>query len=132
MDGDGIFLGEHHGADLQHLGAGAGQLEHLVVGDARQFSRVRADAGVGGKNPFDIRVDLAGGGIEKRRQRHRAGVRAAAPQSRNVVVLIDALEPRHHDDLALVQSFDNLLRVDVSDMRLAIGVVSLDPDLMPE
>ena len=37
-----VALGELDGADLQHLGAEAGQLQHLVERDALELARVRA------------------------------------------------------------------------------------------
>ena len=39
VDRHAVALGELDGADLQHLGAEARQLEHLVVGDALELAR---------------------------------------------------------------------------------------------
>ena len=104
MHRHGEIFGKLHGANLQDLGSGARQLDHLVVGNPRQLSRLRTDSRISRKNTFDIGVNLARLGVEKRRQRHRAGVRAAAPESGNIVIFIDALKAGDDDDLARVQS----------------------------
>ena len=67
-------------ARLQHLGALRRHLEHLLVGDLIELARLRNDARVGGVDAVDIGEDVAAIGFERRRQRHRRGVRAAAAQ----------------------------------------------------
>ena len=92
-----VALRELDGADLQHLGAEARELEHLLVGDAVELPRVRADARVAGVDAVDVGVDLAAVGLERRGERDRARVGAAAAERRDVVVLVDALEAGDHD-----------------------------------
>ena len=87
-----VFLGQLqlYAAVVQHLGAQARQLEHLVKGDLGQLAGVAHLAGVGGVDAFHIGVDLAPVGVQGGRDGHRAGVRAAAPQGGDVVQLVDS------------------------------------------
>src|SRR5213594_3780438 len=57
VDRDAVFLGELHGPGLEHPRAEARQLEHLVVGDARQLPGVGDDVRVGGIHAVDVGVD---------------------------------------------------------------------------
>ena len=127
-----VFFRKLDRADLQNLRAGAGELDHLIIGNLAQLARLRTDARIGGKDAFDIGVNLTSLGVEKRRQRHRAGVRAAPPQGRDVVIFIDPLETGDDDDFAGAQGLDDLGRVDAQDARLAVGVIGLDAHLMAQ
>ena len=71
-------------AQLQHARAGGGHLEHLLEGDARQLARVRHDPRIGREDPGDVGVDFAHVGAERCGNRHRARVRAAAPERGDV------------------------------------------------
>ena len=97
-------------AGLQHLGADRGQLQHLLVADPRELARLRHDARIGGVDAIDVGVDVAAVGLQRRRQRHGRGVRAAAAQRGDAVVGADALEAGHHGDLARCHAADQLRR----------------------
>ena len=51
--------GQLHRADLHHLGAERGHLQHLLVGDFGQPARLLLDARVGGVDAVDIGIDVA-------------------------------------------------------------------------
>ncbi len=106
VHGHPVALGELDGADLQHLGAEARQLQHLVVGDARQLARRGHDVRVGGVDPVDVGENLAGVGLKRGGDRHRRRVGAAASQRGDVAVVVGALESRDHRDLALVERLE--------------------------
>ena len=91
-------------AQHQHLGAAGRHLEHLLVADGRQLLGVRHDARIGGEDAVDVGVDLADVGVERRGQRDRRGVGAAAAERGDVFgVLADALEAGDDGDRALVE-----------------------------
>ena len=106
------FLGKLHRANFQDLRSDARQLDHLVVGNPRQLSRLRTNSRISRKYTFDIGVNFACRGVEKSRQRHRAGVRAAASESGNIVIFVHALKAGDDDDIALVQRLHDLGRID--------------------
>ena len=70
--------GDFHRARLQHLGAQRRHFQHLFVGDLFEPPRLGNDARVGGVDAVHVGVDVAAVRLERRRHRHRAGVRAAA------------------------------------------------------
>ena len=57
--GNIVFAGELHGADLQHLGTQARQLQHFLEGDTRQAARFRHHARIGGIDAVHVGVNLA-------------------------------------------------------------------------
>ncbi len=88
-------------------------------------------AGVGGVDPLHVGVDLAqvrpaGGG-----DGHGAGVRAAPPQGGDVVVPVQALEPRHNDDVPFVQLVFDPLRLHPADAGVAVGGIGDKARLPP-
>ena len=85
-----------------HLRARRRHLEHLLVGDLVELERVRDDPRVGGEDARHVREDLAGVGAERRRERDRRRVGAAAAERRHVVRRRrDALEAGDEHDLVL-------------------------------
>ena len=110
---------------MEHLGAQAGQLQHLVEGDLLQLARPLHRAGVGSIYAVHIGVDLAQIGMEGRRQGHRRGVRAAPAQGGDVPVLVDALEAGHQHDLVLVQLGLDALGLDALDAGVAVGGIGI-------
>ncbi len=106
-------------ADLQHLGAERGELEHLLARDARELPCVGADPRVGRVDAVDVRVDLADVGLQRGGERHAGRVGAAAAERRDVSVLVLALEPRHDGDLAASERRAQRIVVDREDPRAA-------------
>ena len=117
-------------AGLQHLGAERGHLQHLLVGDLLELARLGNDARIGGVDAVDIGEDVAAIGLQRRRQRHRRGVRAAAAERGDRGCpgrcpgspATTATWPCSQRRLAA-------LGVDAPDARLAVGVVGADRDL---
>ena len=107
-DDDVVDPAQLDGARLHDLGALVGQLEHLLVADDGDESRIRDHARVGREDALHVGVDLAGIGLEARRQGHGRGVRAAAPQgghlARGEGAVRGALEAGHDDDPAALRS----------------------------
>ena len=84
---------------VEHLGAGRGQLQHLLVGDDVELTCLGHDSRVGAKDTVDIGVDLAHVGAERRGQCDRRRVGAAPTQGGDVLgVLRDALEAGNDRD----------------------------------
>ncbi|MPM15098.1 hypothetical protein SDC9_61464 [bioreactor metagenome] len=125
------FFRQLHAAVMEHLGSLTGQLQHLVIGDLAELPGVRHDTGIGGIDAVHIRENLAQLGMERRRQRHGAGVRAAPAQSRDVSGAVDALKARHQDDAVLVQLRQDAFRVDPFDAGVAVYGRGLHPCLPP-
>src|SRR5581483_3208606 len=100
---DAVALRELERAYLEHLRAEAPELQPLLVRDALELTRLRADAGIGRVDAIDVGEDLADVGAHRGRDRHRARVGAAPPERRDVPLLVDALEARDHDDLPRVE-----------------------------
>src|SRR4051812_6693173 len=122
VHGDAVAAGGLDAAEHEHLGAGRGELEHLLVGDGRQPLGVGHDPRVGGEDAVDVGVDLADVGLQRGRDGDRGGVRAAPAQRGDVLgVLADALEAGDDDDRALVQRLPQPARGDVDDPRLAVA-----------
>ena len=92
------------GADVQHLRAVGGELEHLLARHDGQLLRLGHDARVGGEDAVDVAVDLADVGLERRGERDGRGVGAAAAERRDVAgVAVEPLEAGDDDDRALVE-----------------------------
>ena len=104
-------------AGLQHLGAQRRQFQHFLVGDLIELARLRNDARIGRVDAVDIGVDIAAVGLERRRQRHRRGIRAAAAQRRDAPVGPEPLEPGDHRDLPVRQAALESRRVSIARMR---------------
>ena len=93
--------------------------------------RVGHHAGVGREHAFDVGVDLAQLGAERRRQRDRRRVRAPAAERRDVGRLGHALEARDDRDLAFRQRFTDPVRAHVDDLRAPVVRRRYDPRLRP-
>ena len=120
MQRNPVLLGELHRSDLQHLGAEARHLEHLLEGDAVELARRGHQVRVGGVDAVDVRVDLADVGFERRRDGDRGGVRAAAAERRDVALVVDALEAGDHRDGAGVEHRVDARAVDALDARARV------------
>ena len=129
VDRDVVFLRELDGARLEHLRAEARELEHLVVGDARELSRVGHDVRVGGVHAVDIGVDLAHVRLQRRRQRDRGEVGAAPPERRDLVLVREPLESGNDRDLAGVERPPHAIGIDLGDPRLRVRVIGAHADL---
>src|SRR5262249_41990876 len=132
------LLAKLDAARVHDPGADTGQLQHFVVADAVHLPRLGHDARVGGVHAVHVGVNLAadvavrflirivfhdggqGGG---------GGVGAAAAECGDVQVLVDALEARVDDDLALGQRLPHTSRRDALDARLGVCAIGDDADL---
>ena len=101
------------------------QLEHLLVADAVDLARRRAHVRIGGVDAVDVGVDLAGVGLERRRDRHRRGVRAAAAERGDVALLVDALEAGDHRDLPLAPAPRGCGSASMLLMRALVNALSV-------
>ena len=84
---DSFVLGERDGLCVEHPGARLGERPHLFVRKLRQTNRVRDEAGIGRVDAVDIAVELAGLGAEGGSESHAGGVRAAAPERRDLALV---------------------------------------------
>ena len=117
-----VHHGELDGAHLQHLGPERGHLQHLLEGDPVEAAGLAHDARVGGVDAVDVRVDVAALGLERRGERDRARVRAAAAERGDASGrAMHPLEARDHGDLAaLGEAVEDRGAVDVGDARGAV------------
>ena len=129
MDDHFPLAGELHCAALEHPGAGAGELQHVVVADGIELLGARGDARVGRVDAVHIGVDLADVGVDAPGDGHGRGVGATAAQRGDVAVGVDALEPGDHGDGAVVQRVQDALVVHLDDAGLIVGAVGLDARL---
>ena len=98
-----VFFAEFDRAAVHDAGAEAGHFEYLVVADLVDLDGLLEYAGVGGIDAVNIGIDFADLGLQGRRQRDRAGIRAAATECGDVLILVNALKAGDDDDLALVE-----------------------------
>src|SRR5262249_52186330 len=91
----------------------------------------RHKAGWGGVEAAAASVDPPALGLDRGRDRHRRGVRAAPPERGDAAgLLVHALEAGDDRDLlALLEPLDQLLAVDVEDAGRAMGVRGDDRQL---
>ncbi len=123
--------GELDRADLQHLGAERGHLEHFLVGNLVEPARLGDDARIGRIDAVHVGVDVAALGLDCGRERHRARVRAAAAERRDAAGrLVQALETGHDGNLpAGLKALDDSRAVDCRDARRGMGIRGHDRDL---
>ncbi|MDT4849538.1 hypothetical protein FQZ97_836620 [compost metagenome] len=124
-----VLAGEFHRADLQHLAAHAGHLQHLFKAHAPEAARFGHDARIGGVDAVDVGVDQALGGLERGGHGHGRGVAAAATQRGDVAFGVHALEAGDDDDLAGGQVGADAHVVDRLDAGLGERAVGLDRHL---
>ena len=111
-----------HAAQHQYLGAAGGHLEHLLERDGVELPGVVHDPRVRAEDAVHVGVDLADVGAQRRGQRDRRGVRAAAAQRGDVPrVLADTLEAGDQHDATLVERGLQPSRRDLDDLRVAVG-----------
>ncbi len=111
-------------AHLQDLGAERSEFQHFLEGDLVEPARARHHARIGGVDAVDVGVDVAAVGVDRGRDRHRRGVRAAAAERGDAAgLLVHALEAGDHRDLlALLEALDQFVAIDVEDARRAVRV----------
>ncbi len=132
MDRHVVVPGVLHAAQVQHLGAAGGHLQHLLVTDPRDPPGAGDNSRVGGEDAVYVGVDLAQVGAERGGQRHCRGVRPAAAKCRDVLaVLRHALEAGHDRDRAIAERAADPARSDVDDPGLAVGRVRDHSGLRP-
>ena len=129
VDPDAVVARVLDRAQLQHLRARGRHLEHLLEAHERQLAGVRDDPRVGGEHARDIGVDLAHLGADRRRQRDRGRVRAAAPERRHIAARRDSLKAGDEHDPVLVQRLADAVRAHIEDPCLRVGRVGDDPCL---
>ena len=129
FENDVIFVCELNGTRLHDLGAGRGQLEHLVVGDFLEFAGVFHDSGIGGVNAVNVSVDLALVGLECASECDGSEIGAAAAQGGNAAVGGDALKTGDDDDLAGGEVGLDIGGVDALDLGLGVDIVGNDAGL---
>ena len=129
MDDHVPLARELDSAHLQDAGAGAGKLEHVVIGNLVELLRARADAGVGGVDAVDVGIDLAHVSFDAPRHGDRRGVGTAAAERGHVVVVVDALEPGDDGDDALVHRVHDAVAAHAHDLRLVVRAVGADARL---
>ena len=122
-------LGDLDGPRMDDASSGAGQLEHLGVGDARQQSRGRHETRIGGVDPPHVREDFASLGLECRRDRDGRRVRSAAPECRDLHLVAHSLEAGHDDDSPGGELALDPFRGEADNARLCVAAVGLDPGL---
>lgn len=117
-------------AQVQHLRARGGRLEHLLVRDGRDAAGSGNDSRVGGEDAVDVGVDLAEIGAQGRGESHGRRVGGAPAQGRHVLGgLRDPLESRDDDDVLAGQGGDDAAGGDVDDVGVAVGGRRDDPGL---
>ena len=117
-------------AHLQDLGAERGHFEHFLERHLVEPPRLRHDARVGRVDAVDVGVDVAAVGADRRGERHRRRVRAAAPERRHPVrsacrpwkPATTAISPRLKPSMSRAPSI-------VGDARRAVRVVGQERDL---
>ena len=133
LDDDVVHPAELDGADLHHLGALVGELQHLLVADDGELAGVGDEARVGRVDPLHVGVDLAAVGAERGGEGDGGRVGAAAAQRRGLRQLERlralALEARDDDDLAVGHLGADPDGVDPGDARPAVGAVGDDAGL---
>ena len=129
VDADSMVTGELDRAQHQHLGAGRGQLEHLLVRDGVELAGLRDEARVGREDALDVGVDLARVRFERGRERDRGRVRAAAAERRHLLRGRDALEAGDEHDRALGERFVDPPRADLEHLRARVVGVGDDARL---
>ncbi len=105
--------------------------QHLFERDLLQALGLGHNARIGGVDAVDVGVDVAAICVDRRRDRHRRGVRSAASQRGDASgLLVDALETGNDGHfLALLEALDQLLAVDVEDARRAVDIAGQDRNL---
>ena len=129
MDDHVVLAGELDGAHLQDAGAGAGELQHVLVVDDVELLRARADARVGGVDAVHVGVDLAHVGVQAVRHSDRRGVGAAATERGDIAVGVNALEAGNDGDGAALERIAHALAVHHDDLRLVVELVGLNASL---
>ena len=110
MDVDAVRGGQAHGAWLKHLGTTEREMQHLLVTEPLQPSRVRDHARVGREDTGHVGEDFAPLQAERQGQRDGRSVRTAAAERRDVAVGGGALEPGDKHDGTTVERLDDALR----------------------
>ena len=114
---------------IKHLGAGRGQLQHLLVRDGVELACLGNDARIGREDPLDVGVDLAGVGVECGCERDGRRVRPAPAERRHLELGRDALEAGDEHDRAPRKRLVDPLRADLEHLRARVLGVGDDARL---
>ena len=129
VDADSMVAGELDRAQHQDLGAGRGQLQHLLVRDGVELACLGNDARIGREDPLDIGVDLAGVGVECGCERDGRRVRPAPAERRHLELGRDALEAGDEHDRAPRKRLVDPLWADLEHLRARVLGVGDDARL---
>src|SRR3546814_8663366 len=86
-------------------------------------------AWIGGVDAVDIGEDVAAVCVQCGGERNRRRIGTAATERRDPVSRRQSLKAGDHRDLPLIETSDQVLRLDTLDARLAVHLVGLDRDL---
>jgi len=118
VDAHVVLLGEFDGARLQHAGAKAGQLQHLVVADLVDLARVLADARISRIDAVDVGVILAHVRLQHSAHGNERRIAPAAAERREIALGRDALKAGDDHDLAFIELIEDALLIDRLDAGL--------------
>src|SRR3546814_10842734 len=99
-------------------------LQHLLIGDFIDLPRLRNDAWIGGVDAVDIGEDVAAVGVQCGGERNRRRIGTAAAERRDPVSRRQSLKAGDHRDLPLIETSDQVLRLDTLDARLSVHLRS--------
>ena len=126
---DIVLLCHFNRAVVQDLCAERRKLEHFIIRDSVQLTRILDDTRVGGVYAVNVGVDLAEIRAERRRDGNCGGVRAAAAEGSHIAHLVDALETGNDNDAAVVQLCLEAVAGNALDACVRVVAVGLHADL---
>ena len=118
-----VFFAEFDRAAVHNARAETCHFEYLVIADLVDLDGLFVNARVGRIDAVNIGIDFAHLGLQGRRKRHRAGIRAAAAERGDIFIFIDALKAGDNDDLAVVEMLFYPFAVDALDACLCMNAV---------
>jgi hypothetical protein len=115
---------------VQHASAEVRERRARTIPHVRHEPRRRRHARIGGVDAVHVGQDLAAHATERRRERHRRGVAAAAAERGDLLGLgRHALEAGHDHHLAGVERGTDAIRLHAHDARARVALVGQDAAL---
>ena len=96
---------------MKHAGTQRCELKHLVIRDLLKLSCSFYDSRIACINAVNVRVDFAGISMERCCESNRCRIRSAAAECCIIIILVDALEACHYDDLVIFQFMSDSVAV---------------------